>query len=40
MITDRDKTQLTFWETVFIILASAFALEEYTASTEHGWYSK
>ncbi|KAF9024917.1 hypothetical protein BDZ89DRAFT_1161975 [Hymenopellis radicata] len=25
------------WETLFIIFACAFVLEEYTAATEHGW---
>jgi len=35
----RDKTQVTFWEIAFIVFGSAFALEEYTASTEHGWIS-
>lgn len=37
---DQDKAQLTLWEVVFIVQASACALEEYTASTEHGWYSE
>jgi hypothetical protein len=34
--SDQDPTQLTFWEIVFIVFATAFTLEEYTASTEHG----
>ncbi|KAF9007612.1 receptor-activated Ca2+-permeable cation channel [Cyathus striatus] len=36
-LSNRDDTQITQWEIAFIIFASAFALEEYTASTEHGW---
>lgn len=36
----QDKTKLTIWEVTFIIFGSAFALEEYTAATEHGWISK
>jgi len=36
----QDKTKLTTWEVAFIIFGSAFALEEYTAATEHGWISK
>lgn len=36
----QDKTKLTIWEVAFIIFGSAFALEEYTAATEHGWISK
>ena len=28
------------FEKVFIIFAAAFALEEYTASKEHGWTSE
>lgn len=38
--TDQDKARITFWEAIFILWASACALEEYTASTENGWYSK
>jgi hypothetical protein len=37
---DEDKARITFWEAMFILLASARALEEYTASMEHGWYSE
>ena len=37
---DRDKTQITTWELVFIIFGSAFALGEYTSSSEHGWISE
>jgi hypothetical protein len=32
-----DPEKMTFWEVVFIVFAAAFTLEEYTASTEHGW---
>jgi len=31
---------MTASEVIFIIFAVAFALEEYTASREHGWASK
>ena len=31
---------ITAYEIFFIIFAVAFALEEYTASQEHGWDSK
>ncbi|KAF9442105.1 hypothetical protein P691DRAFT_811368 [Macrolepiota fuliginosa MF-IS2] len=37
-LANKDKAQLTFWEVAFIVIGSAFALEEYTASTENGWY--
>ncbi|KAF8199535.1 receptor-activated Ca2+-permeable cation channel [Pholiota molesta] len=33
----HDSEKITLWETIFIILASAFTLGEYTAATEHGW---
>ncbi|KAJ6544785.1 receptor-activated Ca2+-permeable cation channel [Mycena vulgaris] len=36
-LSNQDPEKLTFWEVVFIIFAAAFTLEEYTASTEHGW---
>ena len=36
---DCDVTQITTWELAFIIFASAFTLQEYTVSTEHGWIS-
>ena len=36
----QDKTKVTFWEVIFIVFASAFTLEEYTASTGHGWISQ
>lgn len=31
---------MNVFEVVFIVIASAFALEEYTASKEHGWTSE
>ena len=31
---------MTPFEIVFVVFAAAFALEEYTASKEHGWDSK
>ncbi|KAJ7104262.1 receptor-activated Ca2+-permeable cation channel [Mycena belliarum] len=36
-LSNKNPQQLNFWETVFIVFAAAFALEEYTASNEHGW---
>ncbi|KAF8905041.1 receptor-activated Ca2+-permeable cation channel [Gymnopilus junonius] len=36
-LSNRDRTKTIPWEIAFIVFASAFALEEYTASTEHGW---
>ncbi|KAJ6577224.1 receptor-activated Ca2+-permeable cation channel [Mycena capillaripes] len=36
-LSNQDPTQVTFWEVVFIVFATAFTLQEYTASTEHGW---
>ncbi|CAA7265534.1 unnamed protein product [Cyclocybe aegerita] len=36
-LSNRDKAKMTPWEVAFIVFAGAFALEEYTASTEHGW---
>ncbi|PPR00897.1 hypothetical protein CVT24_000382 [Panaeolus cyanescens] len=33
----QDPDNVTPWEIAFIVLAGAFALEEYTAATEHGW---
>ncbi|KAG6868676.1 hypothetical protein C0993_012179 [Termitomyces sp. T159_Od127] len=36
-ILTRDSSKITFWEVIFIILAAALTLEEYTAATEHGW---
>lgn len=37
---DQQVERLTAFEIVFIIFATAFTLEEYTASKEHGWGSK
>ncbi|XP_006459110.1 hypothetical protein AGABI2DRAFT_66204 [Agaricus bisporus var. bisporus H97] len=37
-LANQDKARITFWEAIFILWASACALEEYTASTENGWY--
>ncbi|KAF8240728.1 receptor-activated Ca2+-permeable cation channel [Tricholoma matsutake] len=36
-LSHQDKTKMQFWEMIFILFAGAFALEEYTASTDHGW---
>ncbi|KAI0687685.1 hypothetical protein BC835DRAFT_1408332 [Cytidiella melzeri] len=36
-ISTKDLDHLTLFEVVFIVFAAAFALEEYTASKEHGW---
>ncbi|KAE9399264.1 hypothetical protein BT96DRAFT_1019592 [Gymnopus androsaceus JB14] len=36
-LANRNLGQTNFWEWVFILFAGAFAFEEYTASTEHGW---
>jgi hypothetical protein len=36
---DRNKEKPGFWEIVFIVLASAFTLEEYTHANENGWIS-
>ncbi|TFK21168.1 receptor-activated Ca2+-permeable cation channel [Coprinopsis marcescibilis] len=33
----QDKSRMTTWEYAFIVFAAAFTLEEYTASTGHGW---
>jgi len=38
--TDAEASHMTAYEVFFIIFAVAFALEEYTASQEHGWDSK
>lgn len=37
---DAKTSHMTAYEIFFIIFAVAFALEEYTASQEHGWDSK
>ncbi|EAU85471.1 hypothetical protein CC1G_06372 [Coprinopsis cinerea okayama7 len=36
-LSNQDKSQVTPYELVFIVFAAAFTLEEYTASTGHGW---
>ncbi|TFK40031.1 receptor-activated Ca2+-permeable cation channel [Crucibulum laeve] len=36
-LANQNESKLTPWELAFIVFASAFTLEEYTASTEHGW---
>lgn len=36
----RNTENPAFWEIAFIILASAFSLEEYTQANEHGWISQ
>ena len=36
----KELYYMTPFEVVFIISAAAFALDEYTASKEHGWDSK
>ncbi|KAI0077860.1 hypothetical protein K474DRAFT_1661071 [Panus rudis PR-1116 ss-1] len=36
-LSNRDLHYMTPFEIVFIVFAAAFALEEYTASKEHGW---
>ncbi|KAK7032991.1 hypothetical protein R3P38DRAFT_778928 [Favolaschia claudopus] len=36
-LSNENRTQITFWEGVFLVFAAAFMLEEYTAATEHGW---
>ena len=38
--TEKDTDFMNGFEIVFIIFAAAFALEEYTASKEHGWTSE
>ncbi|KAF5359220.1 hypothetical protein D9756_003138 [Leucocoprinus leucothites] len=37
-LANRDKALLTFWEVIFMVIAVAHLLEEYTAAKEHGWY--
>ncbi len=39
-ITDKNLDALHPFEILFIIFAVAFALEEYTASRQHGWVSE
>jgi len=36
----QNKSRVTEWEIAFVLFAAGFTLEEYTASTEHGWRSK
>ncbi|KAI8980049.1 hypothetical protein BD414DRAFT_493449 [Trametes punicea] len=36
-LSNKDMQTMNGFEIVFIIFAAAFALEEYTASKEHGW---
>ena len=36
----KDLNTMNTFEKVFIVFAAAFALEEYTASKEHGWTSE
>ena len=40
LFTDAEANYMTAYEIFFIIFAVSFALEEYTASREHGWDSK
>jgi hypothetical protein len=40
VIAAKDIHAVTFWEIVFIVIATGFTLAEYTASQEHGWISK
>ncbi|KAL0569007.1 hypothetical protein V5O48_012959, partial [Marasmius crinis-equi] len=36
-LSNKDTHHTNFWELLFILFGVAFALEEYTAATEHGW---
>ncbi|KAF7312239.1 hypothetical protein MIND_00236900 [Mycena indigotica] len=36
-LSNQNYDKVTLWEAVFFVFAAAFALEEYTASNEHGW---
>jgi hypothetical protein len=36
----KDLQTVTVWEYLFILVAVAFTLDEYTASKEHGWISE
>lgn len=40
LFTDKDLNTPNAFELLFIVFAAAFALEEYTASVEHGWSGK
>ncbi|KIJ66723.1 hypothetical protein HYDPIDRAFT_85148 [Hydnomerulius pinastri MD-312] len=33
----QDTTYISTWESVFLVFATAFTLQEYTATKEHGW---
>ena len=39
-LSSQNVNRVSLWEGVFIILAAAFTLKEYTAATEHGWFSE
>ncbi len=39
-IADKDLNALAPFEVLFLVFAAAFALDEYTASVEHGWSGK
>ncbi|KAI0635594.1 hypothetical protein C8Q77DRAFT_1155382 [Trametes polyzona] len=36
-LSKKDMNAMNVFELIFIVFATAFALEEYTASKEHGW---
>lgn len=36
-IWTQDVSHVTLWESVFLVFATAFTLQEYTASKEYGW---
>ena len=36
----QDVSQVTFWESLFLVFAVAFTLQEYTAFKEYGWTSQ
>ncbi|KIY63536.1 hypothetical protein CYLTODRAFT_426026 [Cylindrobasidium torrendii FP15055 ss-10] len=36
-LSTPNMETVAFWEMMFLIFAAAFALEEYTATMEHGW---
>ncbi|KAJ3742240.1 hypothetical protein DFH05DRAFT_1402192 [Lentinula detonsa] len=38
-LSNQNPNGTNIWEVIFVLFAVAFALEEYTASTEHGWGS-
>ena len=40
LTVDKDLDHMTPFEVAFIVFVAAFALEEYTASKEHGWESE